>query len=133
MPHNNELIQSEHQRLLIFMIWFSLATSSLATLTKLASKLTLRSRFQKDDWFMLCATVRLPDFLNPMTLAHIIDMQLMALGHSISVHQQIVSGLGQHMDTLSESHLSVIEKVLLSVKAENTATSLNNRARELTC
>lgn len=64
-----------------------------------------------------------------MTLAHIGYLQLLAVGHSISVYQQVVSGLGQHMDTLTESHLSVIEKVRLSVEAKYTASPL---ARELT-
>ncbi|MCJ1355582.1 MAG: hypothetical protein MMC33_005574 [Icmadophila ericetorum] len=62
----------------------------LVTLLKISSKFVLIKSLQKDDYYMILAMV-------------------LAIGQNVAVTEQVTAGLGQHMDSLTESQVEAFQ------------------------
>lgn len=104
--------------------WLTLVVMCLATFTKIGSKLRKIGRLQGDDFLMFAAMVpMIPQSftcrkfsykkLMLMNAILISKKQVVAIGQTIAIANQVTAGLGRHINSLTTFQIDRYQKVSL--------------------
>lgn len=106
--------------------WLTLVVMCLATFTKIGSKLRKIGRLQGDDFLMFAAMVPMitqsftckkftctKKLMLMNSILILKKKQVVAIGQTIAIANQVADGLGRHINSLTPSQIDRYQKVSL--------------------
>lgn len=130
----NQIVVTPDNRgpLINLATWLTLVVMCLATFTKIGSKLRKIGRLQGDDFLMFAAMVPIiaqsfnlqKNFTCKKTHAdecdsYIKKKQVVAIGQTIAIANQVAAGLGRHINSLTTSQIDRYQKVSFTAPTPN--------------